>query len=335
MEMNRRLLPFRYAFLLSLILLAAVWFGSMVVGAADTTWSDVWRALFSNEQGKQLDVIRELRLPRETAAAFVGAGLAVAGAIMQGMTRNPLADPGLLGLTAGANAALAITMACFPSAHYLVITVACLLGAAVGAGMVFGIGAARKGGFSPLRIVLAGSAISALLFAVAEGVGLYFHISKDVSMWTSGGVAGTSWKQLSVVIPLIVSGLAIAAWYSRQLTILSLSEDVAVGVGQKTTAVKTWLFLAIFLLTGASVAIAGNITFIGLMIPHLVRAIAGADYRFIIPLSATVGAAGMVVADTAARTINAPFETPVAAIVAVIGLPFFLFVVRKKGRGFE
>ncbi|KFL17502.1 iron ABC transporter [Geobacillus stearothermophilus] len=334
MDADRRRWPFRYMFFLSLGLLVAVWFGSMRVGVADTTWSDVWRALFSDQQSKQLDLIRELRLPRETAAAFVGAGLAVAGAIMQGMTRNPLADPGLLGLTAGANAALAMTMAFFPSAHYLLITVACLLGAAAGAGAVFGIGAARKGGFSPLRIVLAGSAVSTLLFAIAEGIGLYFHISKDVSMWTSGGVAGASWKQLSVVIPLITTGLAIAVLYARPLTILSLSEEVAVGVGQKTAAVKTALFLAVFLLTGASVAIAGNITFIGLMIPHLVRRIAGADYRFVIPLSAAIGASAMVMADTAARTIYAPFETPVAAIIAVIGLPFFLFVVRKKGRGF-
>ncbi|MES0857413.1 iron ABC transporter permease [Geobacillus sp. G4] len=335
MDADRRRWPFRYTFVLSLGLLVAVWFGSMRVGVADTTWSDVWRALFSDQQGKQLDLIRELRLPRETAAAFVGAGLAVAGAIMQGMTRNPLADPGLLGLTAGANAALAMTMAFFPSAHYLLITVACLLGAAVGAGAVFGIGAMRQGGFSPLRIVLAGSAVSALLFAIAEGIGLYFHISKDVSMWTSGGVAGVSWKQLAVGVPLIAIGLAIAVSYARPLTILSLSEDIAVGVGQKTAAVKMALFLAVFLLTGASVAIAGNITFIGLMIPHLVRGITGADYRFVIPLSATGGAVAMVLADTAARTIHAPFETPVAAIIAVIGLPFFLFVVRKQGRGFS
>ncbi|ALA70558.1 iron ABC transporter [Geobacillus stearothermophilus 10] len=335
MDADRRRWPFRYTFFLSLGLLVAVWFGSMRVGVADTTWSDVWQALFSDQQGKQLDLIRELRLPRETAAAFVGAGLSVAGAIMQGMTRNPLADPGLLGLTAGANAALAATLAFFPSAGYIAITFACLAGSAAGAGVVFGIGAARKGGFSPLRIVLAGSAVSALLFAIAEGIGLYFHISKDVSMWTSGGVAGASWKHLAVMIPLVLVGLGIAVAFSRQLTILSLSEDVAVGVGQKTSVVKAWLFFVVFLLTGASVAIAGNITFIGLMIPHLVRAIAGADYRFVIPLSATVGAGAMVLADTAARTIHAPFETPVAAIIAVIGLPFFLFVVRKQGRGFS
>lgn len=246
MDADRRRWPFRYTFFLSLSLLAAVWFGSMRVGVADTTWSDVWQALFSDQQGKQLDLIRELRLPRETAAAFVGAGLAVAGAIMQGMTRNPLADPGLLGLTAGANAALAATLAFFPSAGYIAITFACLAGSAAGAGVVFGIGAARKGGFSPLRIVLAGSAVSALLFAIAEGIGLYFHISKDVSMWTSGGVAGASWKQLAVMIPLVLVGLGIAVAFSRQLTILSLSEDVAVGVGQKTSVVKAWLFSSCF-----------------------------------------------------------------------------------------
>ena len=120
---------------------------------------------------------------------------------MQGMTRNPLADPGLLGLTAGANAALAITIAFIPSANYFGIMIACFIGAAVGALMVFGIGAMKRGGFSPIRIVLAGAAVSAFLFAIAEGIGIYFKISKDISMWTAGGLIGTSWGQLQVIVP--------------------------------------------------------------------------------------------------------------------------------------
>jgi iron complex transport system permease protein len=332
MENNRRFIPFRYALFISLSALVVIWFASMAIGVADTTVKDVWLALTSDQSGEKLDLIRELRLPRETAAVLVGAGLAVSGTIMQGLTRNPLADPGLVGLTAGANAALAATMALFPSAHYIAITLACLLGAAAGAGIVFGIGAARKGGFSPLRLVLAGSAVSALLYAIAEGIGLYFHISKDVSMWTSGGVAGTSWKQLAIITPLIGLGLMIAVAYSRQLTVLSLSEEVAVGVGQKTAQAKTVLLIAVFLLTGAAVALAGNITFVGLMVPHIVRALVGTDYRFVIPISATIGAILMLLADTAGRTMNAPFETPVAAIIAVLGLPFFLFIVRKGGK---
>lgn len=157
---------------------------------------------------------------------------------MQGMTRNPLADPGLLGLTSGANAALAVTIAFIPSVNYLGITIACFIGAAVGAILVFGIAAIKRGGFSPLRIVLAGAAVSAFLYAIGEGVGIYFKISKDVSMWTAGGMVGTSWEQLQIIVPFIVGGIFIALLLSRQLTILSLNEEVAVGLGQQTTKVK-------------------------------------------------------------------------------------------------
>src|SRR5690606_6160316 len=205
---------------------------------------------------------------------------AVSGAMMQGMTRNPLADPGLLGLTAGANAALAFTLAFIPAANYFGIMVACFIGAAAGAALVFGIGAAKKGGFSPFRIVLAGAAISAFLTAIAEGIGLYFNISKNVSQWTAGGLIGTSWGQLQVVVPFIAASLVIALLLSRQLTILSLSEEAAIGLGQKTAQIKAVLFVIITLLAGAAVALAGNMAFIGLMIPHVVRAIVGTDYRF-------------------------------------------------------
>ena len=308
---------------------------AMVFGAADITVKDVWLALTSNASGEKLSIIREIRLPREVAAIFVGAALAVSGAIMQGITRNPLADPGLLGLTAGANAALAITIAFIPSANYFGIMIACFIGAAIGAMMVFGIGAMKKGGFSPLRIVLAGAAVSAFLYAIAEGIGIYFKVSKDVSMWTAGGMIGTSWGQLQLIIPFIIIGIFISLFLSRQLTILSLNEEVAVGLGQKTTQIKTILFIIIILLAGASVALVGNMAFIGLMVPHIVRAIVGTDYRFIIPMSAIIGATFMLFADTLGRTINAPYETPVVAIVAMIGLPFFLFIVRKGGKAFS
>lgn len=254
---------------------------------------------------------------------------------MQGMTRNPLADPGLLGLTAGANAALAFTLAFIPSANYFGITIACFIGAAIGTLMVFGIGSVQKGGFSPLRIVLAGAAVSAFLFAIADGIGIYFKISKDISMWTAGGMIGTSWSQLQIIVPVIVAGTFIALFLSRQLTILSLNEEVAVGLGQNTTLVKGILFIVIILLAGASVALVGNMAFVGLMIPHIVRAIVGTDYRYIIPMSAVTGATFLLFADTLGRTINAPYETPVAAIVAVMGLPFFLIIVRKGGKTFS
>ncbi|WP_157886533.1 FecCD family ABC transporter permease [Planococcus versutus] len=328
-------IPFPVKFILSLFLLVLTLIVSLIFGAADISLKEVVLALFSTRFSDGIGVIREIRLPREIAAIFVGAALAVSGAMMQGMTRNPLADPGLLGLTAGANAALAITLAFIPAANYFGIMIACFIGAAVGAALVFGIGAVKKGGFSPFRIVLAGAAISAFLTAIAEGVGLYFNISKNISQWTAGGLIGTSWGQLQVVVPFIAVSLLIAIFLSRQLTILSLSEEAAIGLGQKTAQIKAILFVIITLLAGAAVALAGNMAFIGLMIPHVVRAIVGTDYRFIIPMSAVAGAIFMLLADLIGRTINAPFETPVAAIIAIIGLPFFLIIVRKGGKAFS
>lgn len=330
-----RSIPFVYKLIAGILFFMATFVAAMLIGAADTSVKDVWLALTSDAASDTISMIREIRLPREIAGMFVGAALSVSGAIMQGMTRNPLADPGLLGLTAGANAALALTIALLPTANSFSLMVACLIGAAVGAVLVLGIGSMKRGGFSPLRIVLAGVAVSSFLYALADGIGITFKVYKDVSMWTAGGMIGTSWGQLQVIVPFLCVGILLAFMLSKQLTILSLSEEVAVGLGQKTTRIKVLLFFVIILLTGASVALVGSITFIGLMVPHMVRAMVGTDYRFILPMSAVVGASFMLAADTLGRTINAPYETPVAAIVAMVGLPFFLLIVRKGGKAFS
>ena len=308
---------------------------AILFGAADTTMKDVYLAMTTNQSNDTINIIRDIRLPREIAAVFVGAALATAGAIMQGMTRNPLADPGLLGLTAGANAVLAITIAFFPTVNYFGIMIACFIGALIGAVMVFSIGFATKGGLSPFRIILAGAAVSAFLYAIEQGIGIYFKVSKDITMWTAGGLIGTTWKQLSVILPVLIIGLIIAIILSKQLTILSLNEEVAIGLGQKVKWIKAILFFVILMLAGTAVALVGNLAFIGLMIPHIVRAIVGTDYRFIIPMSIIIGAIFMLFADTIARTINAPYETPMIAVVAILGLPFFLFIVRRGGVAFS
>ena len=325
-------ISFTVKVIVSVIALICAFVIAMSWGAARIPIKEVWSLLLTDTDASTASVIREIRLPRELAAIFVGAGLSVSGAIMQGITRNPLADPGLLGLSAGASAALAITLAVAPNANYFVIMMACFIGSVIGASMVFGVGLVKKGGHSPFRIVLAGAAVSALLYAIAEGVGIYFKVSKRMSMWTSGGLSGTSWDQLKIIIPFIAIGIIIAQLLARQLTVLSLDEDVAVGLGQKTTRVKWMLFCVMTLLAGASVALVGNIVFVGLMVPHIVRAIVGADYRFVIPMSAIVGAIFMLLADTLGRTVHAPYETPVAAIVALMGLPFFLVIIRKGGK---
>lgn len=332
--MNLRNMPFSIQFGIACIGLVVSLMLAMKLGAATISFSDIWLSIMGDTSKNSL-ILREIRFPRELAALLVGSSLAVSGAIMQGMTRNPLADPGLLGLTAGANAALAISIALAPSLNYFGIMTACFLGAAVGALVVFGIASAKRGGFSPFRLVLAGAAVSTFFFAVAEGVGIYFKVSKDISMWTAGGVIGTTWSQLQIIAPVIIIGIGISLVLSKQLTLLSLSEEVAIGLGQHTIKIKVILFILIIILAGSAVALVGNLAFVGLMIPHIVRAIIGTDYRFILPMSAVVGGAFMLLADTLGRSMNAPYETPVAALVAVMGLPFFLIIVRKGGRSFS
>lgn len=314
--------------LLSVSLFFAVWFG-----AADNSLRDVWKAVTANDNSDYYSVLREIRFTRVLAAFFVGSALAVAGAIMQGVTRNPLADPGLLGITAGANAALALTFALIPNSSYLLFIASSFIGAGVGMALVMGISAATNGGISPLKLVLAGAAITAFLQAIADGVGLLFQITKDVSMWTAGGLIGTTWSAL-IVVPVIIVGLLTSLLMGRRLTTLSISEDVAIGLGQKTKLVKWVLLILVVILAGSAVALVGNLVFVGLMIPHIVRYLVGTDYQRIIPMCALLGGQFMVMADFVGRTVNAPFEVPVVAIVAVIGLPFFLLLVRKGGRQF-
>ncbi|TVX99746.1 FecCD family ABC transporter permease [Cohnella terricola] len=332
MTNKRRSVPFAYKLAGSLIVLVLSFVVAMVFGAADTSFHDLWLALTSQDKGDKVLVLREIRLPRELAAMLIGAAFAVSGAIMQGVTRNPLADPGLLGLTSGANMALALAFVFIPGLNYFGIMIACFIGAALGATLVIVLGALRQGSLSPIRIVLAGAAVSAFLYAISEGVSIVFRISKDVSMWTAGGLIGTTWGQLQAISPIILVGIAIALFLSNQVTILSLSDEVATGLGQKLVVMKGVMFVLVVFLTGASVALVGNIAFVGLMIPHIVRMIVGTDYKHVLPISVTTGAAFMLLADTLGRTINAPYETPMVAIVAMLGLPFFLFVVRKGGK---
>ncbi|WP_147805331.1 FecCD family ABC transporter permease [Alkalicoccus halolimnae] len=330
--LSRRTLTLSIYFPAAFVLLAVSFFLSVFLGAADIGPMEVWRAVFTNETGSNYAIIRDIRLPREVGAALTGAALAAAGTIMQGMTRNPLADPGLLGLTAGANLALAIMLAFLPGTNYIGLMIACMAGASVAAAIVFGVNKMSRGPVSPFRIVLAGAAVTAFFHALAEGIGLLFRISQEVSMWTAGGLIGTNWAQLELISPVIITALIIALLLSKQLTILNLNEDVAVGLGQRTELVKAVLFILVILLAGTAVALVGNMAFIGLMIPHIVRSFVGTDYRFILPMSALVGAAFLLLADTAGRTINAPYETPVAALVAILGLPFFLWIVKKGGQ---
>jgi iron complex transport system permease protein len=306
---------------------------SISLGAADIHLATVWTAVFAyNAELTQHQIIQELRLPRALAGALVGACFAVAGAMMQGMTRNPLASPGLLGVNAGAAMALAVCFSFFPGLPFYYVVLYSFAGAALGTGIVFGVGMLAKGGLSPVRLALAGAAVSALLFSASEGISIYFQTAQDLAFWYAGGVSGVTWLQIAIIAPWVIGGVAAAMALSRSITLLSLGEDVAAGLGQRTAWVKAAGSIVVLILAGAAVSVVGPVGFVGLVIPHIARFLVGVDYRWVIPCSCILGALLVVLADMAARMVNPPFETPVGVMTALIGVPFFLYLARKESR---
>lgn len=306
---------------------------SISFGVADISIETIWQAIFHYSAAlPEHQVIFDIRIPRVIGAALVGASFAVAGAIMQGMTRNPLADSGLLGLNAGATFMLAICFAFFPNTPYIYLILWSFLGAGLGVAIVYWIGSLSKGGLTPMRLVLAGAAVSALLGALSEGIALYFQIGQDLAFFYAGGVSATKWSNLQVLIPWLLLAFIGALILSRSITLLSLGDEIAVGLGQKVGVVKFWGLLIVLVLAGGAVSVVGAVAFVGLIVPHLTRYIVGYDYRWIIICSIVYGALLVVLADFFARIINQPYEVPIGALISLIGVPFFLYLSRKGGK---
>lgn len=306
---------------------------SIVFGSASIPFADVWNAIWHFEPtNMNHQIIADLRLPRTLADMLVGAALAVAGAIMQGMTRNPLADGGILGINAGAAFALSLCLAFMPKVRYSAVVLFCFLGAAFAALIVYGLTGLRHGKQSPMRLALAGTAVGTLLSSVSQALALHYKVGQDITFWTAGGVAGVRMSQLSMVAPFMLVALVAAVWLSPGLSLLSLGEEAAKGLGLRIGRTKALCILTVLLLAGSAVALAGPIAFVGLIVPHLVRRFIGVDYRKIIPCSMVLGCLLMLAADVASRMVNRPTETPVGLLFAVIGVPFFLYISRR-GKG--
>lgn len=333
MQMKAR--PVRALLMLLFGLIAVILFMgvSIAVGAADINLSTVYEALVHyNPDSTQHTIIHELRIPRSIADVLIGAAFAVSGAIMQGMTRNPLADSGLLGINAGAIFMIAVAFAFFPNMSYDGTMIFAFIGAFAATVLVYGTSSLGKARVTPIRLVLAGAAVSALLTALSQGIAIHFRLSQDLAFWVAGGVAGIKMAQVMSVLPWIVIALIAAMLISRSITLISLGDDIAAGLGQKTGVIKIIGGIIVFILAGAAVSVAGPIGFVGLVVPHLVRYIVGVDYRYIIPCSAVIGGLLMLLADIGTRMIHPPYETPISALFALVGVPFFLYISRKSGR---
>lgn len=307
---------------------------SIGFGAADIAPADVWAALFDfDATSTDHLIIRTLRVPRAAVAALVGASLAVAGAIMQGLTRNPLGDPGILGINTGAALAVVAAVFFFNIGTLSLYALFAFAGAGITAVAVYGIGSLGRGGPTPLNLTIAGAALTALLSSFTTGVLILNQRTlEEVRFWLAGSVAGRDLDLLLQVSPYLVVGLILSFALGRQITTIALGEDVARGLGQQTGWIKGLSAVAVVLLAGGAVAVAGPIGFIGLVIPHVVRFIVGVDYRWILPYSAILGGVFLLVSDVGARLLLRPIELPVGVMTALIGGPFFVYLVRWRVR---
>lgn len=320
----------KYFFPVVFILLIAAMFLSLRYGAVTSKWTDVSQALLnfdSNNQGEQL--VRYLRLPRMIGAVLVGAGFAISGALIQGITSNPIADSGLLGINSGAGLGLALVFAFSSNPSPTAGVIGSFLGASVSILLIYLVSSRVSFGLSPVRIVLLGAALSSFFAAISQSISLLFDLNQDMTFWFVGGTANLSWNQLQTIFPLILIGVLGACLISPQVTLLSMGDETAISLGKKPNRIRQLSMLFVLLLAGSSVALVGNISFIGLIVPHVVRFFIGHDYRYVIPASGLFGALFFVLADIASRLIAPPLETPTGVIVTIIGVPFLLLQLRK------
>jgi iron complex transport system permease protein len=305
---------------------------SIAFGAADIKIQTVWASItaFDAQDANHL-IIQSLRLPRAMTAMLVGAALGVAGAIMQGLTRNPLADPGLLGIEAGATLAVVGGVFLFQINSLPVYAVFAFMGGTLTALIVYALGSMGRGGPTPFKLTIAGAALSSLLASLTTTILMFNQRSlEEVRFWMAGSVAGREMHLVLEALPFIAVALIIAMLMGRQITTLSMGEDVARGLGQSVGWIKILSAAIVVVLAGTAVALAGPIGFIGLVIPHVVRMFAGVDYRWILPYSAVLGAAMLVLADLIGRMAVRPLEMPVGIMTAAIGGPVFIYLVRWK-----
>ena len=319
---------------LGLILLALGIFISVSIGAKDISFSNMIDSLFTNNNDIESKIIRDVRIPRALAGALVGGFLAVSGAIMQGITRNPIAEPSVIGITQGATFMVAVALVLQQINPNIVIggfslMIFAFLGGGISGLFVYFLSSRSIGKVDPVKLTLAGTALGTLLISLATGACMYFNLSQQLSFWICGGFIGVKWQGVKLLLIVGVIGISLAMILSKKITILSLGEEVAIGLGENTNHTRLIALIIVILLTGASVSVAGNIIFVGLIIPQIVKKIVGVDYKYIIPCSFVMGAVLLVYSDVFSRLINQPYETPIGSLTALLGVPVFIYLIRK------
>lgn len=313
-----------------IVLVAGCCVLSITVGARDVGPAEIWDGLMGRTDDIAQAAVAK-RVPRTILAAVAGAALAVSGLVLQGVTRNPLADPHILGLSTGASLAIVTGIAWFGLVSATSYIWVAILGAAVTALFVWFIGSLGRGGPTPLKLTLAGAATTAALTSFVTAVVLPRpDIAESVISWEIGGVGGATASKLLQMGPFLVGGLVLSIWCARGLNMLGLGDDLAAGLGESVVRTRLLAGVAAVTLAGATTAITGPIGFVGLVVPHFARMLVGVDHRWLLPFSALGGASLLLVSDVVGRIILPPGEVDVGIITAIIGAPVFIAVVRTR-----
>ena len=315
----------------SVVLLAAVALASVLIGYQQLTLEELHLA-YTGYTGSDTDLVaRHLRVPRTLAGLFVGAALGVAGVLVQGVTRNPLGDPGLLGINAGAALAAVLAISVFGATALLGYIGFAFLGAALAACVVYTVGSLGPDGASPVKLALAGAAISAMLGSMTSAIVLQDRATLDeYRFWVVGSLVGADSTSLPQALPFLAVGLVLAVALARPLNVVALGDELARSLGTRLWLVRAGSAVAVVLLAGTATALAGPIGFVGVAVPHIARALVGPDHRWLLPWSAVLAPLLLLVADIVGRVVVRPEELQVGIVTALIGAPFFILLVRRR-----
>ncbi|MDO4355121.1 MAG: iron ABC transporter permease [Clostridia bacterium] len=312
------------------IVVAAGLLAAACLGAKSISIQTVWDSIFHYEQDLDMMLVRDSRLPRAICSVLVGGLLAMAGAMMQGITRNDIAEPSVMGVTQGA--VLAVAIASVSASVYGVLgnTLAALIGALISGTLVLLFSMQSASNMSTARLLLAGTAISTFFLSMASLVALLGNRSQDLAFWVSGGFRTATWKYVYLLAAAWLICAPLSIRMAHKINIVSLGDDVAIGLGVNPTRVRIHTVAVIIPMCAVCVATAGNIAFVGLIVPHIARKLLGNDYRRLIPISMLCGSALLAWADVAAKMANIPYETPIGLFSALLGIPIFIALVRRE-----
>ncbi len=326
--MNKKIIYF--VIIMSFLIILGI-FIAVTSGAKSLPFNIVYDSIFKfDENSIEMQLVRDMRLPRAISTLIVGGILGMTGAMMQGVTRNPIAEPSLMGITQGATFAIALVGSSPFLYSMLGTTLAAFIGALISGLLVLAFSMKSARNLNISRLLLAGTALSTFFISLATVVALLTNKTQNLAFWVSGGFRNVTWSNVQLLLTVGIITITLAFMLSPKINIVSLGEDLCIGLGGNPTKIRMYTLLLIIPMCAVCVAVAGNIAFVGLIIPYIIRKFFGQDYRVIIPLSFLLGATLVVWSDILARLINQPYEIPIGLFTSLIGVPLFIYMIRKE-----